>query len=138
MPKRSPPRVLIVDDHERFRSLACDIFKWFGIRTLQAATGKEALVLARSKKPDIIVLDAVLDHGLSGEQTLLALKTDSRTATIPVIALSAHDEASEHRFRFKQGGADSFILKDEAFDPVEAEPPLIRRIKALTVRPPAA
>ncbi len=84
----SAPLVLVVDDDERNRKLAGDVLRLAGLRTLEAATGAEALALAFAELPDVILLDLRLPD-LDGTEVARELRGDARTAEIPVVALSA-------------------------------------------------
>jgi two-component system cell cycle response regulator DivK len=81
-------RVLIVDDNDKNRKLARDVLRAAGLRTLEAATGGEAIALAAEGMPDVILLDLRLPD-MDGMDVVRALGRDRRTAGIPVVALSA-------------------------------------------------
>lgn len=111
------PLVLIVDDNERNLKLAGDVLRAAGFRTLEAATGAEAVALAREHLPDVVLLDLVLPD-LAGTDVVLQLRGDARTARIPVVALSAtHIDPDEEWFR--AAGFAGYLAKP--FD-VEALP----------------
>jgi two-component system, cell cycle response regulator DivK len=80
--------VLIVDDNEKNRKLARDVLRTAGLRTLEAATGAEAIALAAERLPNVILLDLRLPD-MDGMDVARALERDPRTAHIPVVALSA-------------------------------------------------
>jgi two-component system, cell cycle response regulator DivK len=80
--------VLIVDDSESNRKLARDILRNAGFKTLESATGAEALTLAREHAPDVILMDLRLPD-MDGADVTRALATDPLTAGIPVVAISA-------------------------------------------------
>ena len=88
--------VLIVDDSEANRKLERDILRNAGFETLEAATGAEALVLAREHGPDVILMDLQL-RDMNGAEITRKLAADLRTARIPVLAISALrlDEAGD-------------------------------------------
>lgn len=81
-------RVLIVDDNDKNRKLARDVLRGAGLRTLEAATGGEAVAIAAKGLPDVILLDLRLPD-MDGMDVARALGSDPRTAGIPVVALSA-------------------------------------------------
>jgi two-component system, cell cycle response regulator DivK len=87
--------VLIVDDDERNAKLARDVLERAGMRTLSAATGSEGLELARRHRPDVVLMDLRLPD-IDGADAARLLRADTRTALIPVVALSAlrHEEAT--------------------------------------------
>ncbi|MHB8735986.1 MAG: ATP-binding protein [Terriglobales bacterium] len=80
--------VLLCDDDASIRTVLHATLEHAGYRALTAASGEDALRLAREHLPDVIVLDLTLP-GMSGWQTLQALKDDTTTQRIPVLILSA-------------------------------------------------
>ncbi len=80
--------VLIVDDNEKNLKLARDVLRHAGFRTLEAATGGEAIALAREHLPDVILMDIRLPD-MDGTEAARALAADAQTAAIPVVALTA-------------------------------------------------
>lgn len=83
--------VLVVDDETATRELITRGLEKEGFRVLAAATGDEALRLAREKRPDAICLD-VLMPGMDGWTVLRSLKADPLTASIPVVMVSMLDD----------------------------------------------
>lgn len=83
-----PPLVLIVDDNERNLKLARDVLRAAGLRTLEAATGAEAMTLAAEQLPDVVLLDLRLPD-MDGTDVARELRDEARTARIPIVALSA-------------------------------------------------
>jgi CheY-like chemotaxis protein len=87
--------VLVVEDERSIARLLDRILSRAGYAVVLAQTGQEALALAIERQPDVITLDLILP-GLSGEETLAALKADERTGAIPVIVISIRgDEPPE-------------------------------------------
>jgi two-component system, cell cycle response regulator DivK len=82
------PLVLIVDDNERNRKLAQSVLSAAGFRTLEAATGAEAVAMAVEHVPDVVLMDLQLPD-ISGTEAARTLRDGERTAGIPVVALSA-------------------------------------------------
>jgi CheY-like chemotaxis protein len=85
------PLVLVVDDEKATRELIARGLQREGFRVLSAATGEEALRLAREKRPDAISLD-VLMPGMDGWTVLRSLKAEPLTASIPVVMVSMLDD----------------------------------------------
>lgn len=73
-----------------------------------AGDGDEALALAGSNIPDLIVLDMMLPK-LSGPEVLRSLKKNDRTARIPVVVLSSLSQ--NNGAKLMQEGADAFLEK---------------------------
>jgi len=80
--------VLIVDDYDKNRKLARDVLSAAGFRTLEAASGAEAITLAAAHLPDVILMDLRLPD-MDGTDAARALGEATRTAEIPVVALSS-------------------------------------------------
>jgi two-component system, cell cycle response regulator DivK len=83
------PVVLIVDDSEKNLKLARDVLRTAGFRTLEAASGAEAVALATANLPDVILMDLELPD-MDGMEVLRKLAETPPTTEIPVVALSAH------------------------------------------------
>jgi len=82
------PSVLIVDDNDKNRKLAGNVLRAAGFRTLEAATGGEAIALAAEHVPDVILMDLRLPD-MDGTQAARTIRRADRTAAIPVVAMSA-------------------------------------------------
>ena len=80
--------VLIVDDNEKNLKLARDVLRAAGLGTLEAASGAEGIALAGAHLPDVILMDLRLSD-MSGADAARTLSEDTRTARIPVVALSS-------------------------------------------------
>jgi PAS domain S-box-containing protein len=91
----SRPFVLVCDDDPSVRSVVKAILEATGYRVWAAATGEEAIALARRRRPDVIVLDLLMP-GINGQETAVALKADPLTAEVPIVVLSVltADQAS--------------------------------------------
>jgi two-component system, cell cycle response regulator DivK len=80
--------VLIVDDNERNLKLARDVLRAAGFRTLEAASGTEAIALAAEHLPDVILMDLRLPD-MNGTDAAHTLGNGEQTARIPIVALSS-------------------------------------------------
>jgi len=87
-PPPDQPLVLIVDDNEKNLKLARDVLRADGLRTLEAASGADAIAVAVDERPDVILLDLRLPD-MDGLDVLRELKGREATARIPVVALTA-------------------------------------------------
>lgn len=83
-----PRLVLIVDDNRKNLKLARDVLRSAGFRTLEAESGAEGIALATENLPDVILLDMRLPD-MEGTDVARMLRGGSRTAQIPIVALSA-------------------------------------------------
>jgi two-component system, cell cycle response regulator DivK len=108
-PDAHSPLVLIVDDNEKNLKLARDVLREADFRTLEAATGAEAIALATEHLPDVILMDLQLPD-MDGTDAARRLADGTRTARIPVVALSAHRLESDHH-RFLASGFAAYLQK---------------------------
>ncbi len=106
---RRQPLVLLAEDFDDARELYRDYLEFSGFRVQTASNGREAIDLAVSLLPDVILMDASMPV-LDGWQATKALKANAATRHIPVVALTAHafDDA---RQQAKAAGCDSFVTK---------------------------
>ena len=109
MTSPSPDLVLVVDDDERNRRLAGDVLRLAGLRTLEAATGAEAIAIASAELPDLVLLDLQLPD-LDGVQVVRELRAGARTAEIPVVALSALRLDGREEW-LREAGFDGYLAK---------------------------
>jgi two-component system cell cycle response regulator DivK len=101
--------VLIVDDNEQNARLARDVLRAAGFRTIEAASGTQAVSRATTDRPDVILMDIRLPD-MDGADVARQLKGDPRTARIPVVALTslALDEVDDW---FREVGFDGYLAK---------------------------
>jgi len=85
----SKPLVLIIEDFEDARTLYADYLRHVGLDVVATDNAVDGIHKARTKQPDIIVMDAGLP-GMSGWDATEALKSDPATACICVIMLTGH------------------------------------------------
>jgi two-component system cell cycle response regulator DivK len=102
-------RILLVEDNVKNMKLVRDVLRAAGYDTLEAWTGRQALELAFSEKPDLVVMDIGLPD-IDGLSALSRLRADERTAAIPVLALTAQAMAGD-RERFLTAGFDGYLPK---------------------------
>ena len=101
--------VLVVDDEEDILQLVSYNLAREGYKLRCAATGEEALSMARSELPDLILLDLMLP-GTDGLEVCKLLKTDPRTAGVPIIMLTAKGEEADVVTGLELG-ADDYVTK---------------------------
>lgn len=116
------PMVLIVDDEENIRDAIAFTLKREGFDVLVAATGHEAIELAR-KQPDVVLLDIMLP-GIDGMEVLRRLRAESN---VPVLMLSAKGDEID-RVLGLEIGADDYITKPFAMRE------LVARVRAVVRR----
>lgn len=101
--------VLLVEDNEDNRIVYATMLEHFGFEVVEAGNGEDALAMARSGRPDIILMDISIP-GIDGWTATERLRADPETRGIPVIAVTAH-ALPEHRERAKSLGCEGFLTK---------------------------
>lgn len=99
-------RILLVEDSKAQKLVNERILHKAGYIVLNAATGEEALQMARAENPDLILLDLLLP-GMGGRQVLHTLKQAADITKIPVIVLSSLPQTNSAKLR-GEGAADYF------------------------------
>ena len=102
-------QILVVEDNELNMKLFRDVLVATGYRALEATTGGEAIALATEQAPDLVLMDIQLPD-LDGVEALRQLRADERTATIPVLAVTAQAMSGD-RERFLAAGFDGYVAK---------------------------
>jgi two-component system cell cycle response regulator DivK len=102
-------QVLVVEDNEKNMKLFRDVLQASGYRLLEATTGERAMELAAEHQPNLVLMDIQLPD-IDGVQALGRLRADARTASIPVVALTAQAMHGD-RQRFLDAGFDAYISK---------------------------
>jgi signal transduction histidine kinase len=108
-------KVLIVEDEKLLAKAIAATLDLEGLRTIVAHDGDEALGLARTLRPNLVLLDVMLP-GRSGVEVCATLKTDPETSSIPVILLTAKVEKDDRALGLA-AGADAYVTKP--FSPVQ-------------------
>lgn len=101
------PAVLVVDDNEQKRYTIIRYLKSAGFEIWECTTGTEALELAR-KQPSVIALDVNLPDIL-GYEVARRLRSDPKTASIPIIQISATFTTGNSRAEGLNSGADTYL-----------------------------
>jgi two-component system, cell cycle response regulator DivK len=102
-------QILVVEDNEKNMKLLRDVLRATGYRTLEASTGKQALALAAEHGPAVVLMDVRLPD-MDGVEALRRFRMDERTASIPVLAVTAQAMKGD-RERFKEAGFDGYLSK---------------------------
>ena len=87
MADQASQKILVVDDEVETLTHISNILKHANYEVISAAWGKQALELARSRGPDLIILDVMLPD-MEGSEVAAALSGDPSTARIPIIFLT--------------------------------------------------
>jgi DNA-binding response OmpR family regulator len=101
-------RILLAEDDRFLRKAAETALKRQGFSVLAAVDGDEALRMARTEAPDLILLDLIMPK-LQGFEVLRALKADTATAAIPIIILSNLGQDSDVKQAMEAGAAGYFV-----------------------------
>ena len=117
-------KILLVEDNEMNKDMLSRRLIKKGYEVVFAMDGQEAIDMAQSEKPDVILMDMGLPVK-DGLQATKEIKENSDTANIPVIALTANAMA-EHRQQALDGGCDEYETK-----PVRL-PSLLEKIEQFT------
>ena len=112
---QSAASILIVDDHDGFRTFARGMLEAAGFTVAEAATGAEAAEAARSVRPGLVLLDIQLPDfdGFEVARRLAAQAGGSAQAGGPVIVLTSTRDASDYGGRISSSPAAGFLPKDE-------------------------
>lgn len=115
-------RILIVEDNALNQKLLRDVLQVEGYCTVEATTAEDGLALARNEPPALVLMDIHLPQ-MDGLSALRALRADPRTATVPVIAVTASAMPLE-RAEIVGAGFDGCFVKpldiDQVLDEVRA------------------
>ena len=103
------PLVLVADDHDDSRCIARIVLETSGFRVVEATTGSEALAMARTLRPVVMVLDIVMP-GLTGWEVASALRAEATGDQLVIIALTALSDACD-RDRSMAAGCDAMLVK---------------------------
>ncbi len=120
-------RILVVDDNDQTLQLIGYILRGQGYEVFNAMSGADALKLAVSDRPDLMVLDLMMPD-MDGLEVCRLVRADPRLAHIPIVILTAKAHPSE-RAEGLRAGADDYITKP--VDPVD----LAVRVKSALQRP---
>jgi two-component system, response regulator len=119
-------KILLVEDNEMNRDMLSRRLLRKGFEVVMATDGGQAVTMAQSEHPDLILMDMSLPV-IDGWEATRLVKTTKTTAHIPVIALTAHAMSGD-REKAISAGCDDYDTK-----PIEM-PRLLEKIETLLVR----
>ena len=102
-------KVVVVEDNELNMKLFREVLESSGYRMLEARTGERAVALTTEHRPDLVLMDIHLPD-IDGVEALRILRADERTASVPVVALTAQAMEGD-RERFLAAGFDGYLSK---------------------------
>lgn len=118
------PRVLVVDDSERIRTLLKEVLSNEGYQVQLAGNGDEALAMIAESPPDCILCDVMMPPGINGYEICRRLKNDDNTRLIPIIMITGLNDI-DNKIQAIDAGADDFLTKP--FNNLE----IIARVRSL-------
>ncbi len=109
-------KLLIADDLVPIRQMVRITLSTQGWTIIEAENGQKALEMARTEKPDLMLLDVDMGAGPNGFDVCRELKSADETKGIPIVMLTAHDSESDRAVGFAAGAAQ-YLTKP--FGPLE-------------------
>ena len=122
------PKILIVEDNEMNRDMLSRRLERRRFEVAMTIDGSEGVAMAHSELPDLVLMDMSLPV-MNGWEATQAIRADSATAHLPVIALTAHSMPGD-REQAMEAGCDDYDTK-----PVDL-PRLLSKMAAFGVEPP--
>ncbi len=123
-PAPAPGFVLVVDDEEYNRALLRDSLAARGYEVAEAENGVQALQRVAERPPDVVLLDVMMPQ-MDGFEVCRRLKTDSKTAHIPILMVTALSERKERLIGI-EAGANDFLTK-----PIDLQDVYLRVVNAV-------
>jgi two-component system, cell cycle response regulator DivK len=102
-------KVLIVEDNELNMKLFNDLLEANGLTTIKTMHGLDAIDLAKTHRPDLILMDIQLPE-ISGLDVIKWIKTDEELKHIPIIAVTAFAMKGDEE-RIREGGCEAYLSK---------------------------
>jgi two-component system, cell cycle response regulator DivK len=101
--------ILIIEDNDKNLKLVRDVLQVKGYATIEAGAAEDGIKLATERTPDLILMDIQLP-GMNGIDALKVLRSETATASIPVIAVTA-SVMQQDRNLITEAGFDGYIGK---------------------------
>jgi CheY-like chemotaxis protein len=114
----APPTILVVEDFEDNRFMMRRLLEMSGYRVVEAVNGEEAVTLACSELPELILMDLSLPQ-LDGLAATRRIRQHPELKEVPIVAVSAHDTADFHADALA-AGCNDYVTKPIDFDELEA------------------
>jgi len=116
-------RILIIEDQEDNRAIMRDVLSTAGYALIEAVDGEEGVKLARSERPDLILMDIQLPL-LDGYEATRQIRATEDLKSVPIIAVTSYALSGEEA-KTREAGCDSYVAKP--FSPRE----LLAKVRAL-------
>jgi len=101
--------ILVVEDQEDNRQILRDLLISAGFLMIEAHDGEQALAIARSQRPDLILMDIQLPL-VDGYEATRSIKRDPELKHIPVIAVTSYALSGDEQ-RAREAGCDGYVAK---------------------------
>ena len=102
-------RILVVEDQEDLRGILRDLLTGSGYDVAEAADGREGVAKAKSKRPDLILMDIQLP-GIDGYEATRRIKADPKLRAIPIIAVTSYALSGDD-VKAREAGCDDYVTK---------------------------
>jgi two-component system cell cycle response regulator DivK len=116
-------RILIIEDQEDNRAIMRDVLSTAGYALIEAVDGEEGVKLARSERPDLILMDIQLPL-LDGYEATRQIRATEDLKSVPIIAVTSYALSGDEA-KTREAGCDSYVAKP--FSPRE----LLAKVRAL-------
>jgi len=117
-------RILIVDDRKEIRELVDVTLRSEDYQIFQAASGEEAIFIAKAEKPDLIIMDVMMPSGINGFEATSIIKNDPDIKNCKILILSSKGQLIDVE-EGRKAGADEYFIKP--FSPLD----LIKKVEEL-------
>jgi len=115
-------KILITDDKVEVRRLVEMTLRVGDYQVFQAENGEKAVEIAKTEKPDLIIMDIMMPGGMDGLEATRIIKNDPETKDCTIIMLTAKGQKADREEGF-EAGADDYFAKP--FSPLE----LIKKVE---------
>jgi DNA-binding response OmpR family regulator len=122
-------KILIIDDDPDFLFTMATFLKRSGFETLTAQDGQEGLDLAQRERPDLVLLDVMMETLFSGFEVCKRLKSDVNLKSIPIIGISGMGDQLGVKFDKEKDG--EYFSPDEFLEKPLDKVRLLEKIKRL-------
>ena len=112
------PTVLVVEDFEDNRFMMRRLLEMSGYRVVEAVNGEQAVEVAATERPDLILMDLSLPK-LDGLAATRRIRQSNGLREVPIVAVSAHDTSDFHADALA-AGCNEYVTKPIDFDQLES------------------
>ena len=102
-------RILVIEDQEDLRGVLRDLFTSSGYTVIEAVDGAAGVAMAKSDRPDIILMDIQMPI-IDGYEATRQIKSDPRLSSIPVVAVSSFAMKGDEE-KARAAGCDDYVTK---------------------------